>query len=76
MALLTRPVQELALAHVSDIQPLEQQNQVAEVLFHHPRAAGLCHALLIKSLGVQTETKTWRDRGEGSEEHIERIVGL
>lgn len=61
----TRPVQELALAHVGDVQSLQLQYQVAEVGFGHVRAAGLRHAPLVQGLGVQPKTQAWDRRGRG-----------
>ena len=55
---LTWPVQELALAHVSDVQALEQQHQVAQVVLHHAGAARRRHVLLIQRLGVHTDAQT------------------
>lgn len=52
---LTWPVEELALAHVGDVQTLEQQHQVTQVLLHHAGAAECTHALLIEGLGVQAD---------------------
>lgn len=53
----TRPIQELALSHVSDVQSLEQQHQVAEVFLHHPWTVDLPHPFFIQSLWIQTDTQ-------------------
>lgn len=54
---VTWSVQELALPHVSNIQPLQQQHQVAEVLLHHTWTVSLRHPLFIQGLGVQTQAQ-------------------
>lgn len=58
---LTRPIEELALAHVSYVQPFEQKHHVAEVLLHHTRAASLHHDLIVQRLGIEPETDSWKE---------------
>lgn len=53
---LTWPVQELALAHVCDVQSFEKEDQVAEVSLGYSGTPSFKHSLLIQGLGVQTKT--------------------
>lgn len=53
----TWSVQELALSHVGDVQPLEQQNQVTEVLLCHSWTVGQLHPRVVQRLRVETETQ-------------------
>ena len=59
MHIATRSVQELALPHVSDVQPFEEQDESAEVLLHDSGTVLLLHALIVQRLGVQTYTQPW-----------------
>lgn len=56
----TWSVEKLALSHVCNIKPLEQQNQVAKVLLHYSGTTGIDHLVLIHRLRIEAETQTWR----------------
>lgn len=43
----TWPIQELALAHISDVQSFKKQDQVAEVRLGYSRTPSFRHSLLV-----------------------------
>lgn len=49
----TGSIEELALAHVSDVQSLEKQHQMTEIRLHDSRKTTFRHFILIHGLRVQ-----------------------